>query len=64
MASALANRARGAIVGSAVADAAGKKLVFHPLLAHFLMKPLNCKWSVLFPNHIAQANIIRTIVTV
>lgn len=31
MASALANRARGAIVGSAVADAAGKKLVFHPL---------------------------------
>lgn len=35
MASALANRARGAIVGSAVADAAGKKLVFYHLLATF-----------------------------
>lgn len=64
MASALANRARGAIVGSAVADAAGKKLVFRPLLAHFRKKPLNCKLSVLFPNHIAQANIIHTILNV
>lgn len=33
MASALANRARGAIVGSAVADAAGRKLVFTTLLS-------------------------------
>lgn len=46
MASALANRARGAIVGSAVADAAGKKLVFRHFLANVIMKHLNCSWQL------------------
>lgn len=42
MASALANRARGAIVGSAVADAAGKNFVLDLLLAQTTLTPLNC----------------------
>lgn len=44
MASALANRARGAIVGSAVADAAGKNFVLDLLLllAQTTLKSLNC----------------------